>query len=287
MTRMTTYPTLAEFLRAPLEEVRTVAPATLILGAGGTRRRAVLAGLDPTSDEYAEWTRKEMMACHEMLFRYGVKHIFSAILIDGHRKEVTEGYSEKLVKWVRYGLADSEALAEYARLGWQVRLVGVESWPELKPVADRLAQVNPQHDAPRVWFSISSETEKQWSLLLRIAQMQRLESRHDLIRAFYGEEIPLATMYLGTGKPQIVESIVPPLLIGKMECYWRQHLGYDLDERTLRAIFYDYAFSRDTWRADKTGRRRGSVGILDCLGHPPCCRSRNASRPLLVPRDTA
>ena len=34
-------PTLEEFLDAPLADVAKVAPATLIYGAGGTRRRAV------------------------------------------------------------------------------------------------------------------------------------------------------------------------------------------------------------------------------------------------------
>jgi hypothetical protein len=35
---------LAEFLAAPIDEVRKVAPKTMILGAGGTRRKAVLSG---------------------------------------------------------------------------------------------------------------------------------------------------------------------------------------------------------------------------------------------------
>src|SRR5262249_25453978 len=63
MLNMTLIPTLDEFLAAPIEAVRTVAPETVILGVGGTRRRAILAGLSTTSDEYAQWTREQMLAC--------------------------------------------------------------------------------------------------------------------------------------------------------------------------------------------------------------------------------
>jgi len=39
-----------------------------------------------------------------------------------------------------------------------------------------------------------------------------------------------------------------------LQCYWSQRPGFRLDERQLRRILYDYAYTRRTWREDKTGR---------------------------------
>jgi hypothetical protein len=69
-----------------------------------------------------------------------------------------------------------------------------------------------------------------------------------------GEELPLATLYLAFGKPMFVPDLLPPLLSGDVQCYWTQRPGYDLDERSLRQIIYDYAYLRPTWTRDKSAR---------------------------------
>jgi hypothetical protein len=89
------------------------------------------------------------------------------------------------------------------------------------------------------------------------------------VAAFYGEEIPPATLYLGAGKPQVEDSQIPLLLVGKLECYWRQHLGYDLDAEMLRTILYDYAYLRPTWQADKTGRAEQVTTYAQAWQEPP------------------
>jgi hypothetical protein len=262
------YPSLSEFLAAPVDRVRGIAPATLILGAGGTRRRAVLEGIQPQSHAYAQWTRHQMIRCLDLIFRHGVQHIFAAVLTDSHARELTPGYSDKLLDWTQYGLAGDDALPDYASFDWRVRLVGTESWPDLQETADRLRRETAQHTGPIVWFTVNSDVDAHWRLILETAAAHSIWTRAELIRAIYGEEVPLATLYLGTGKPQIVESIVPPLLMGKVECYWRQHLGYDLDERTLREILYDYAYVRPTWREDKTGRAEQVLAYADVWATP-------------------
>lgn len=195
-----------------------------------------------------------MNRCLDLIFRHGVQHVFTAILVDSHIHETTHGYSEKLVEWTQNGLIGADALADYAAYGWRVRLMGIESWPALQGTADRLRRETESHPGPTVWFTVSSDVEAHWKLILETAAARATRTRAELIQALYGEEIPLATLYLGTGKPQVVESIVPPLLVGKMECYWRQHLGYDLDQATLRTILYDYHYIRRTRQTDKTGR---------------------------------
>jgi hypothetical protein len=215
----TPLPSFDEFLALPDAALHPLTPPTVVLGAGGTRRRAVLAGISPNSQEYARWTRQEMMACLDLIFRHGVRHVFAPLLTDSHRDEATVGYSDKVVEWTLRGLTGAQARRDYAERGWRVRLVGVESWPALGETAEELRRITASHTGPTVWFSVSSDVEAHWQLILATAATRAIHTRAELIQAIYGEEIPLATLYLGTGKPQLVESIVPPLVMGKLECY--------------------------------------------------------------------
>jgi hypothetical protein len=45
---------LASFLSAPLDTLRAVVPRLVLVTQGGTRRRAVLDGLEPHSSEYVK-----------------------------------------------------------------------------------------------------------------------------------------------------------------------------------------------------------------------------------------
>lgn len=247
-------PSLAEFIDAPLEEIRKVAPQTIIVGAGGTRRRAVLAGFSSTSDEYAYWTWQQMMAFYHLVFDHGIQHLVAPLSVSSHNDEITPGYREKIVGWAKWAMVSEKALEIYAQRGWRTRLIGVESWPELNAVADQLAEATASNVGPTLWYSMASRTEITWQRILSVAVERKITNRNELVVALYGEEIPPATLYLGTGKPQVEDSQIPLLLVGKLECYWRQHLGYDLDAKTLRSILYDFAYIRPTWQADKTGR---------------------------------
>jgi hypothetical protein len=262
-------PSLAEFLTAPLDDVRKVAPITMVLGAGGTRRRAVLEGFSTQSEDYTQWTRQQMMACYELVFQHGIQHLVTTLSVSSHNDEVTPGYREKIVGWIKWAVAGDEALAAYTRLGWRVRLIGVESWPELTSVETQLIDATADHLGPTLWYSVASQPEQTWTRMLQVATEQGITKRAELVRAFYGEEIPPATLYLGSGKPQVEDSQIPLLLVGKLECYWRQHLGYDLDAVTLRKILYDYAYVRPTWRADKTGRAEEVTSHAHAWQNPP------------------
>jgi hypothetical protein len=265
----TEQPTLAEFLAAPIESVRRVAPETMILGTGGTRRHAILAGFSAVSDEYAKTTRREMMACYELIFAHGVQHLLATMLVSSHFQETTPGYRENLLGWLTWAMVGSEARAAYARLGWRVRLIGAESWPEILPIAEQLVKLTADHPGPTLWYTIGSQTDVTWSHMLQHAIAGQITDRRELIRALYGEDIPPATLYLGAGKPQVEDSQIPLLLIGKLESYWRQHLGYNLDVQTLRTIFHDYAYLRRTWRADKTGRAEAVKAYAQAWENPP------------------
>src|SRR6476661_4633923 len=130
-------PSLTAFLDAPVDQVARVAPATAIFAPGGTRRSAVLAGISPQSDEYARWTRERMIASSELFFELGVRHLFMSVMRPPQMAEVGR-YRDRLLDWLDWGLAGPEAIADYARLGWRVRLLGADTLGQLGTAAERL-----------------------------------------------------------------------------------------------------------------------------------------------------
>jgi hypothetical protein len=258
---MKQHPDLEEFLYGPLENVRAVAPATIIFVAGGTRRKAVSMGLSTESDAYAAWTRQQMIACFDLIFQHGVKNIFTPMVGPTNFNEVGK-YREQLVDWIAWGLSGEDALADYEKLGWRIRLLTDETIPKLKETADRLHAIIPAKYEHTLWIHIVPDAELPWRWLLSAVKNNNVSTRQEAIQALYGEDVPPVSLYLGHGKPEIFDEFLP-LLTGKVQCYWRQNLGYDLDEQLLRNILYDYAFTRSTWREDKAGRAEEALKYND------------------------
>ena len=160
---------------------------------------------------------------------------------------------------LKEGLTGAEALADYRRWNWRVRLVGTETWQTLQPLAQKLRAETADHSGPTVWFTVTVETESSWNQLFASLQGRVVHNRQEAIRLMYGEDIPLAELFIAQGKPYLTTSILPPLLAGDLHCYWCQHLGYTWDEQTLRTILYDFAYLRNTAGKDKTGRAKEAL----------------------------
>jgi hypothetical protein len=246
-------PSLDEFLRAPVEQVAAVAPTTMLLAPGGTRREAVLAGISPQSEEYPRWSRERMIECIDLLFRLGVRHLFVTALRSAPLAEIGR-FRDRLIDWTDQGMAGAEALADYARRGWRVRLTGVERMPELHGAAERLCAATPTSYEHTLWMYVSGSLDAHWDTILAAAHRAQARTRAEVVRALYGEEIPVATLCLSWGKPMVGADLIPLLVAGEVQCYWSQRPGFSQGERTIRQIFYDYAYTRHTWRQDKSAR---------------------------------
>jgi len=53
--------------------------------------------------------------------------------------------------------------------------------------------------------------------------------------------------------------LLPPALMGQVQCYWSQQPGYTLTETQLRTILYDYAYLRHTWQKEKLERAKEAL----------------------------
>lgn len=272
-------PSLEEFVETPREQLvaQAIAPQTMIYATGGTRRSAVLAGIDPSSDRYAAFGFEGMQRCCELMFSYGVQHIFSTLIRPGQLAERGR-YRERLLTWVAEGIAGDAALATFARLGWRVRIVGAEYIPELGLAAERLVAATPPRWQRTLWWAVAPDPGAPWRSILSAALREGARTREEAIAALYGEVVPLASLYLAFGKPILVPDIIPPLLEGDIQCYWSQQPGYSLTDERWRHILYDYAYLRRTWSADSATRdlaaleqravweQAGVLGVGQALG---------------------
>ncbi|HJZ50244.1 MAG TPA: hypothetical protein VKE41_23900 [Roseiflexaceae bacterium] len=247
------------FLAAPDAEVAAIAPATAIVAFGGTRRSAALAGVDRMSPAYMPWLRAGMLNCFDLLFRHGVRHIIAPLAIGKHLAEAGSMRAQ-LIGALDWGFAGAEALADYRRHEWRVRLIGTESVPELVSTGERLRAETTSSDVPTLWFSVCPDPEASLAAVLHTAAQSGARTRDQAVRALYGEAIPLATLLLGFGKPVFSYDLVPPLLAGRLQCYWMQRPGYALDQPMLRMVLYDYAYTRRTGSGTDRGGRYAGIG---------------------------
>jgi hypothetical protein len=228
-------------------------PPTVVFASGGTRRSAALSGISSESDDYARRSRERMVDCFDRFFRLGVRHVFSSILRPGQLGEVGR-YREQLYNWIDWGMTGPEALADYATLGWRVRLSGLDAVPELRELNERLVAATPSTWQRTLWLYAAPTRGSLWEQTLAAAHATKARTQTELIRALLGEDVPTAGIWIGFGKPMFTEDIIPLVMVGETQCYWTQRPGYDLDEPGIRRIVYDYAYRRQTWQEDKSTR---------------------------------
>jgi hypothetical protein len=253
MSSQPTPPTLAEFLAAPDEDVAAVMPATVVFLSGGTRRSAALSGVSSSSDDYARYSRERMVNCFHRFFQLGVRNLFTCALRYNQFDEVGR-YRERLINWTEWGLTGPEALEDYAKYGWRVRIGGAEAIEELSDLNARLIAATPANWKHTLWFYATPTRETLWEQMLAAAQATKASNQTELIRALLGEDVPTAGLWIGFGKPMMTADMVPIALVGETDCYWTERPGYEIDDDQIRRILYDAVYRRRTWQEDKSSR---------------------------------
>lgn len=255
---MDNYPTLAEFLATSQAEVAKVAPASMSYGVGGTRRAGVFAGIEPWSNEFMVWAHQQTLDSQALIFQYGIQHLLSPLLVPNNAKEVHR-YRDQLFHQIEPVLTRPEAVAQYQALGIRVRLLGGERVPEIRAAAEKLHALTAANGHQMLIWTVVLDPEELWTQLFTAVRQANVRTQAEAIRAIYGEDISPITLYLNHGKPEFSFNTIPPLLLGQAQCYWNQKPGSVLDDTLLRTIFYDYAYLRKTFRADKLERAHAAL----------------------------
>lgn len=244
----------AEFLTAPIELVRSLVPATVVLGIGGTRRAASLAGIDPNSDAYAAWIWHQQTQFLAHVSHLGFKHICLTAIRPSQLGE-TGRYRERLLDWATTSFIGPDALADYAQQQWRIRLVGGQDIPELHHIATTLINAaTPAAWTSTIWFHVFTTTDAPLRWIIGAAQ-QGAQTPAEVTQAIYGEVVPPAQLFISFGNPIMAGDIVPPVLMhSDVQCYWYQQPGYSLNEQQLRRILYDAIYQRNTRQVDRSLR---------------------------------
>ena len=247
-------PSLENFLTNQVSEIAKTAPTSMIYSVGGTRRRAALANIPRES--YADFTREQMVRTAHLIFQHGVQHLFMPVAMPEQFSEVTPNYREYLWHWTDQGTAGPEALADYERYKWRVRIVFNKYLPRLTSAETRL-EATLDYDTPHnLWFLVIPDYDLPWQVMVDIIHQAKTKTHAEAVRLLYGEDVPPVTLYLGTGKTVTSLAWLPPFLLDKqkVQFYWSQRPGYSLDQEQLRTILHDYYYLRRTWLKDKSKR---------------------------------
>lgn len=281
-------PSLEDFLSSPIELVRPYAPPTMIYSVSGTRRKSALAGISAHGDDYTKWTGEQMIKSLSIVFNHGVRHILMPMLTPSQFNEQTPFYREFLWQWLDEGLRKPDTISSYQRLKIHAHIPFIEYLPSLQDAEATLSSQTNYGDAEHnLWIFIVPEHNVLWRWALEKLQKQNLSvTPDDAIRIIYGVDIPPATLYLDFGKPVVSPDLLPPFLVGKLECYWTQRPGYSLDEEQFRRILYDHAYVRKTWRKDKTGRAEQAIKYREAWEKGPTIGLGTRLGPFWYPQST-
>ncbi|MFN8493245.1 MAG: hypothetical protein U0350_36950 [Caldilineaceae bacterium] len=251
-------PSLEEFLAAPVEEIAKVAPTTMVYAPGGTRRQAVFQGIEPWSDDYVAWARRRTLEQVELIFQHGVTNLIVIAFTPGNLKEV-DRYRAQLFERAKWVIAGPESLAQYTEARWRVRFLGTDSVPELRETANKLKRETLTASKHTLYWHGAPDSESPWQELLAALCQKQVKTRSEAVQLLYEEEIPPATLYLAFGKPMVSLELIPPLLVGQLQCYWYQQPGYTLTTELLRKVLYDYGYLRQTWQEEKLERAKQAL----------------------------
>ena len=239
-------------MAAPLPRVAAHAPASMVLAAGGTRRAAVLSGVSP--EDYFGWSADQTNAAAERVFRVGVRHLFISVMRSTQLAE--QGfYGSRLMKKAHEVLGDPARVDGLVRAGIRVRGLGATDVPALSGLMAEIERATAAGTTGTFWWGFSATRTSPWDNALRAIVDAGARSHAEAVRAIYGEDIPPIGVYLGFGKPFVSAELIPPLLEGEAAAFWYQQPGYGpVTEQLLRRIFYEVAYMRQTWSADKSAR---------------------------------
>src|SRR5262249_46944101 len=162
-----------------------------------------------------------------VLFKLGVQHIFAHTALSNNLQE-TGVYRTYLIKAVELAVSEL-AQPYYSQLGCRARMIGHDDLPELAPVAQTIEEQTAPYGPRTLWWLASPPRGSVWRRTLAAAQ--GASSQADLIRRYFGIDVPPVQLLIGYGKPAFTAELIPPLLIGgEVHCYFYQRPGSLLTE---------------------------------------------------------
>lgn len=267
--------------------------ATLLHNAGSTcwaialggTRRAYLAQHGKLTDKsdvasYFQWLEKQQRQIFNQLYDMGVKIIIDISYVPTNRGNCYQSYAKRTIQ----GLVHSDNRRRwYNQRQLRVRAIGdmitlgrALDIPSLPIDFQRLTEETQTRYGPRLiyffrgdWTNMATE-EAHLGYQLG-TQLGRAPTQAELTQAFYGEDIPKLSFYIGSGRPRL-DVFRPPFISGSEDCYWSATSPVQLTLNDWRKIIYDHLYLRTTkgnreYFLDETSQRELTLAAQTLNGY--------------------
>jgi adenosine tuberculosinyltransferase len=250
-----------DFLALPSEDVaglvRQAGPQVCVFPINGTRRWAWLehgqelaASPDPMA-RYMELAGREYVRLFGLLFEHGIDTILSPIfgseLLERGEKYVRPVLESGMCQFVEAPIF----LDFYHSRGVRARFYGnldrLAGTPceGIRTIAEDLIRKTQDNDACRLLLGVFADEAVEQIARLTSAFYQKQHSvpgAADLVRLYYGEDVPPVTMFIGFDKPAVFD--YPLLGTGQESLYFTHAPSPYLEAHALRLILYDHLYTR-------------------------------------------
>lgn len=256
-------PSWEAFLAWPASEVarrmREAGPQVCVFPINGTRRWAwlehgeALRAAPDALAAYMDIAEQAYVRLFRMLFEHGIDTILSPLFGD----ELL-GRGEAYVRAVLAGVrrfAESPVFTDFYRAcGVRVRYYGDFrrrlarlSASDLLDSMERVTRETAGNAPYRLFLGLFADDPWEQIAGMIVEHYRRHgapPSHAELVRAYYGEDVPPVTLFLGFDRPAVYD--YPLLATGQESLYFTCSPSPYLDTPTLRRILYDCLYNRRT-----------------------------------------
>lgn len=270
-----TPPTLSEWLEWDRRSVarwvsRRAKPLVVGWPFNGTRRWYLLhRRKEPAADDYVKTIIHYQALKQHLLFSLGASAILAPCFGYGLLKrgeDYTRGMVDALLR-LGDDPVNQEMFGEGVRMSFYGDYEEVLDTPALRPklaACRELAERTSGNGGPLLMLGLFADSpyERLARLSVDFANRQgRPPNRAELVREYYGVDVPDLGLYLGFAKPAVFD--VPLIATGEEDLYATLNPSPEVTERQLKAILYDHFISRPAEDADYDALPESSLRRLE------------------------
>lgn len=245
---------LEEFLALPVEEVarlvREAGPQVCVFPINGTRRWYALEHGQESPDRYVQIAAREYIRLFVLLFEHGIDNVLSPLFGSELLRRGEQYVAEALGG---AGILESTEFLNFYQT-WQVkvqfygdyqRALSDTPYAGLLALINRIVQQTAHHNSRRLFFGMfaNDATETVARLAVEFYQQTgKIPDRRALIDAYYGYDLPPATLFIGFQPPSVFD--YPLLGLGDENLYFTVAPTAYMTGDILRHILYDHIYMR-------------------------------------------
>ena len=250
-----------DFQQLPVEEVarlvRDAGKKTCVFPLNGTRRWFVLEHGQETETKadfaaaYLEQTTKRNATLCRMLFAHGIDTMLIPVF-SSYLMQRGEEYVHMAARGLSSIVNHPAFLQLYTDLNVRVRFYGdYETCFAGTPHAhivdefEQLMEDTKDNDGFRLFWGVCAQDATDAIVALTVKHYEEhgdLPDKETLIRQYYGEQMSVVNIYIGSGKPRAFD--MPLITTGREDLYFSVTPSLALNQVQLRRILYDHLYMR-------------------------------------------